>query len=84
MQSAMVQFRHRGGAPSLDEVRRLFGLAPDELDPAFGVIATDPDDGLYAVLIADTAIPRVSAALAARPADPAEGVFANPRIEPTE
>lgn len=84
MQSAMFQFRHTGGEPSLDEVRRLFGLSADEVDPMFGVVATDPEDSLYTVLIADTAIPQVNAALAARPSDPAEGVFANPRIEPME
>ncbi|WP_296679183.1 hypothetical protein [Novosphingobium sp.] len=82
METAMLQFRHAGSAPSMDEVCRLFSLAPDELDRQFGVIATDPADGLYTVLIDARAAPRVSAALAARPAHPAEGLFANPPIEP--
>jgi hypothetical protein len=82
MQSVMLQFKHQGSAPSLDEVRRLFNLKVDEIDPQFGVIATDPDKSIYTVLVASKASERVRAVLATRPRDPAEGIFANPRIEP--
>ena len=82
MQTVMVQFRHSGPEPSIDVVRELFGLDMDEIDAQFGVIATDPDEGLYTVLVAADAIERVEAVLAERPPDSAEGVFANPRRSP--
>jgi hypothetical protein len=80
---SMLQFHHEGGTPTLAEAMTLFGLAAGELDVSFGVIATDPDAGLYTVLVADAAAPRVQAALARRPAREAEGLYGNPRIEPT-
>jgi hypothetical protein len=83
MQTLMLQFKHQGSAPSVDEVRRLFDLNVDEIDTQFGVIATDPAEGIYTVLVAATASERVKAVLASRPRDAAEGLFANPRIEPT-
>ncbi|WP_086618962.1 hypothetical protein [Erythrobacter tepidarius] len=82
MDTVMLQFRHRGMAPGLDEVAALFGLAPGEIDATFGVIATDPAEGLYTVRIDVRGADRVRAALAQRPADPAEGLFANPPIAP--
>lgn len=82
MDTMMLQFRHSGPAPKLDEVRRMFALEAGEIDTDFGVIATDPTAGLYTVLVAASAAARVAAALATRPADPAEGWFGNPRVEP--
>jgi hypothetical protein len=82
MQTMMLQFKHRGLAPSVDEVRRLFNLNLDEIDTQFGVIAIDPAEGVYTVLVAATASERVKAVLATRPRDPVEGLFANPKIEP--
>ncbi|MFN8493788.1 MAG: hypothetical protein U0350_39665 [Caldilineaceae bacterium] len=82
MPNVMFQFKHQGPVPSLDEVRKLFNLKPHEVDPQFGVIATDPTEGLYTILIDPKASKRVEAALATRAHDSAEGIFANPRIEP--
>lgn len=82
MQTVMLQFKHQGKAPSIDEVRRLFNLGVDEIDPQFGVIATDSAKGVYTVLVAAKASERIKAVLATRPHDPVEGIFANPRIEP--
>ena len=82
MQTVMLQFKHQGSAPSVDEVRQLFDLGTDDIDTQFGVIATDPAEGLYTILIDAQTSERVEAVLATRPHDPAEGIFANPRIEP--
>jgi hypothetical protein len=83
METVMLQFKHQGSAPpSVDEVRRLFDLEADEIDTPFGVIATDPAEGIYTVLVAAKASKRIEAVLANRVRDPAEGIFANPRIEP--
>jgi hypothetical protein len=78
----MLQFKHKGPAPSADEVRRLFHLEADEIDAQFGIIATDPTEGLYTVLVDAKAKKRIETMLETRPRDPAEGIFANPRIEP--
>ena len=82
MQFAMLQVIHKGSPPSLDEVRQLFNLKPEEIDKQFGVIATDPMEGVYVVMVDIKARARVDAALATRALDPAEGFFANPPIEP--
>lgn len=82
MSTAMLQFRHRGEAPTLAEVCAAFDLAEHEIDRDFGIVATDPEDGLYTVLVDAAAAPRVEAALATRERDPAEGFFANPPIDP--
>lgn len=82
MQTVMLQFKHKGPAPSVDEVRKLFNLDVGEIDVQFGVIATDPTEDLYTVLVVAKASKRIEAVLATRPRDPAEGIFANPRIEP--
>jgi hypothetical protein len=81
---AMLQFRHPGEPPSIDEVAGRFNLRPEEIDRNYGVVASDPVDGLYVVLVDPAAQARIDAALAAQPADPATGVFSNPRVEPTE
>jgi hypothetical protein len=82
METMLLQFKHSGAAPSIEDVCKLFALKPDEIDPKFGVIATDPSEGIYTVLIDAKATKRVEATLKTRSYDPAEGVFANPKIEP--
>ena len=78
----MFQFRSPDGAPGVDEVRRRFGFRADELDPAFGVVAIDPQDHLYAVLVDESAKARVPGNEATVPGDRATGFFSNPKIEP--
>ena len=80
--NVIVQFKHVGPAPSLAEVANKLGVLVSELDAAYGVTPTDPANGLYSVLVVDSAVTRVEAALNARPRDPAEGVYSNPKIEP--
>jgi hypothetical protein len=82
MQTMMLQFKHPGPPPTIDDVRRLFNLTAEEIDSQFGVLPTDPSEGLYTVLVDVRASERIKAALATRPHDPAEGIFANPPIEP--
>jgi len=79
----MLQFRHEGGAPTLDDVRASFGLEADEVDAEYGVVATDPRDDLYVVRVHGPAVEKLLAALAERPGDGAEGLFGDPRVEPT-
>ncbi len=45
------QFQHAGAPPSLDQVRRRFGLREGELDPTFGVVLIDPRDSTYAIMV---------------------------------
>ena len=76
MARVMVTLRLDPERASLDEVRRLLGLAPEELDPGFGVVNISPAEHLYTILVDDSAAARVA------DADQVEGVFSNPRIEP--
>ena len=79
----MLQFLHQGSEPSLDDIRRLFNLSANEIDTEFGIISTDPLEGLYTVLVEADASDRIEAVLATRTPNPAEGIFSNPRIETT-
>ena len=78
----MLQFHHPGDPPTLDDVRAAFGLDEADIDAEFGVVATDPAADLYVVRVAEGARASIDAALARRPKHPAEGLFADPRVEP--
>lgn len=79
----MIQLHVPEGPPALADVARMLGLNPDEIDREFGIIATDPGRGLYAVRVTTEAAARASAALKARPAHEGEGIFSDPRIAPS-
>ncbi|MGH9178048.1 MAG: hypothetical protein ACRD0N_05785 [Acidimicrobiales bacterium] len=83
MADLMLQFRQEGQRPTLDEVRQMFGLEPGEVDEAYGVVPTDPSEGVYVVLVRPEAAEKVQGRLAARPPHPVEGLFGNPRVEAT-
>jgi hypothetical protein len=76
MARVMVTLRLDPEQASLDEVGRLLGLAPDEVDPAFGVVNISPAEHLYTILVDEAAAGRIAGA------EPVEGVYGNPRIEP--
>jgi hypothetical protein len=78
----MLQFHHADGIPTLENAMSLFGLAREDIDVAFGVLATDPREDLYVILVKSEALPKVHAALRNRPKRAGEGVFANPKIGP--
>ena len=76
MAKVMVTLRLDPEQASLPEVRRLLGLAPEEVDPSFGVVNISPAEHLYTILVDEAAAAHVGGA------DQVEGVFSNPRIEP--
>jgi hypothetical protein len=77
MATVMITLRLEPEQASLDEVRRLLGLAADEIDQRFGVVNINPSEHLYTILVDEKAAERVKGA------GPVRGVFSNPRIEPT-
>ena len=77
MAKVMVTLELEPEQASLDEVRRLLGLAEHELDANFGVVNISPKEHLYTILAEPEAAERI------RGAEPVRGVYANPRIEPT-
>jgi hypothetical protein len=83
MEKVLLQFRHKGKPPDLLEAATLFGLSEADIDADYGVIATDPEAGLYSMLINETASRKVQAVFDARGAASDEGLFSNVRIEPT-
>ena len=76
MARVMVTLRLDPEQATLEEVRRLLGLAADEVDPAFGVVNISPAEHLYTVLVDEAAAARVG------DSELVEGVYGNPRIEP--
>ena len=77
MPRVMVTLRLDPEQASLPEVRRLLGLAADEVDPDFGVVNISPAERRYTILVDEAAAARIAGAPAV------EGVFGNPRIEPS-
>lgn len=83
MTDLLVQFRMlmpSQKTPSIEEVCRYFEISDDWLDQDFGVIATDPDDGLYTILVSAEAATKLEAILG-QDDDPATGVFSNVKNE---
>lgn len=78
----MFQFRHPGPAPALSDVEKRFAFAAGDVDREAGVSVTDPQEGLYVVMVRPSAVAKIERSLARAPKDPAVGVFGNPRIEP--
>ena len=76
MPRVMVTLRLAPEQASLAEVRDLLGLTPDEVDPAFGVVNISPAEHLYTILVDEAAAGRIA------DAEPVEGVYGNPRVEP--
>jgi hypothetical protein len=74
----MMTIRAPGGAPTLDAIRTRYGLAPDDLDERFGVVAVDPAAHAYTVLVEQAAAARI------KPGEgwDVEGPFSNPRVAP--
>lgn len=76
----LVQFRLPPGPETLAAAARRLDVPATAIDGDYGLIATDPADRLFTVLVHSA----FAAAVAARldNGDPAEGVFANPGIQP--
>jgi hypothetical protein len=68
------------GEPGLDRAAELLGVPAAEMDKGFGVVVLDPQKGLYAVQVHETAISQRPTADTGGQA--VKGPFSNPRIEP--
>jgi hypothetical protein len=84
MSQVMVQFRYIGKKPTLVEAAQHLGVTADRLEPDFGVIATDPESGLFTVLVDEAAAATADATLRAMGAGADEGAFSNPQIGPLD
>ncbi len=78
MGQSMIQFRFPGGTPTAAQAAGALGLAPEDLDPEFGVIPTDPSQDLYAVRVDELAANRATLVKGGG----AEGIFSDPKIAP--
>jgi hypothetical protein len=76
----LVQIRLQPAAATLDAAAARLGVAVGDLDAAYGLVPTDAAAGLYALMLRAARAGDAAARLAG--GDPAEGVFANPRVAP--
>lgn len=81
MAKLLYGIRWEGEPPTLEQVRERYGLAGDDVDAEFGVVATDPDEGLYSILVEESAVERLRGERTEAAAE-LQGPYANPRIEP--
>lgn len=61
---------------TLEAALRQLKLTVDDVDTAYGLVAVDPANGLYALRVTDAAAARMATA------GPGIEIFADPRIEP--
>lgn len=66
------------GAPTLAAAAERLGVAPEDLDAAFGVVPIDPDHGVYAVQVRSDRLPKQPS----KPGEDYQGPWSNPRIAP--
>ncbi|MFI1916536.1 hypothetical protein [Nocardia sp. NPDC020380] len=64
---------------TLDAALQVLGLSVSDVDTAFGLVALDPAQHLYALRVTDAAAARLTVA-----DDAGVGLFADPRIETSE
>ena len=84
MDSVLFQFHQAAGEPTLAGLVDRFGLRPEDVDPDYGVVLIDREAGLWVTTVAASAAPAIEAALTDDERRHGAGVFANPRVEPTE
>ncbi len=73
MHQVMMIITSNKGPPTLDEASQILNVPRKCLDERFGVVLTDPKDGLYTVLVEASAVSNVSP-------NNVEGPFSNPQI----
>lgn len=74
----MMSIRTASGPPTPEAIRHRYALADDDVDAAFGVVPVDPEDGVYTVMVEESAAPR----LVSGGGWTVSGPFSNPRIAP--
>lgn len=65
---------------NLKGVRERLGITPDQIDDEFGVVAIDPEQSLYTVLVDESAVSSLGEEHT-KARGTVKGPFANPRIE---
>jgi hypothetical protein len=61
---------------TLQDVLRQFDLTPEQVDHEYGLVAVNPAEGTFALLVTEEAAARITGTSGAR------GPYADPRIEP--
>ena len=78
MNGVMLTIHAKGNRPTVESVRSRYGLTVAELDENFGVVEIDLDEGLFTILVADSAATKVHSGSGWE----VEGPYSNLLIEP--
>jgi hypothetical protein len=78
MSKVMFNIQWEGQAPTLAQVRKKLSLKTADLDESFGVVAVDPKNNTYTILVEHAAIVKLTKSKAPG----VSGPYANPKIGP--
>ena len=78
MRTIMLTIRTKGERPTLDLLRARYGLTEEEIDTSFGIVAIDPEEDMFTILILE----RVASKVQSDSEWDVKGPYSNPQIEP--
>jgi hypothetical protein len=79
---ALMTVTGANGPPSLEAAAAELGVTVDDIDQSFGIVAVDPQRGLYCVQVPADRVPTDTGSGETGSGETYRGPFSNPKIAP--